>query len=292
MRIKSITCALLCALSLSASAQQAPAAYRLFDKDGKETTYEKMQETAHKADVVFFGEIHNCTMSHWLELKVLESLHASDSQIAVGMEMLEADCQLIIDEYTNGVISSDRFEDECRLWPNYSTDYEPLVYFARAKHLPLVATNVPRRYASVVKDKGLAYLDSLSSDAKRYLPPLPISYVDNEDAKAGFALMGMMGKAKDANPDFMSQAQAIKDATMAWHIAKAMKTSKHMIHFNGTFHSDGHNGIITYLEQYRPNTKTCLLRAVRQEDISQLEDDYLGLADFYICIPEDMTMSY
>ncbi len=292
MNIKSIAGTLLCALSLTANAQQAPTAYRLFDKDGKETTYERMIDTAHEADVVFFGEIHNCTMSHWLELKVLESLQARDPQMAVGMEMLEADCQLIIDEYVHGVISSDRFEDECRLWPNYSTDYEPLVYFSRSKHLPLVATNVPRRYASVVKDKGLAYLDSLSQEAKQYLPPLPITYVDNEDAKVGFALMGMMGKAKDANPDFMSQAQAIKDATMAWHIAKAMKTSKHMVHFNGTFHSDGHNGIITYLNQYRPGTKVCLIRAVRQEDLSELEEDYKGLADFYICIPEDMTMSY
>ena len=41
-----------------------------------------------------------------------------------------------------GTISSDRFEEECRLWPNYSTDYEPLVYYAKRHHLPLIATGL------------------------------------------------------------------------------------------------------------------------------------------------------
>lgn len=292
MKLKYIIATVFSSLAIAISAQQAPEAYKIFNKEGKAISYEKMIEESNKADVVFFGEIHNCALTHWLEFKVLQSLQSLNPKISVGMEMLEADCQLIVDEYTHGVISSDRFEDECRLWPNYSTDYEPLVYFAREHHLPLIATNVPRRYASVVKEKGLEYLDSLTAEAKRYLPPLPINYVENEDAKSGFALMGMLGKGNDTNPDYMSQAQAIKDATMAWHIAENLGKGCHMIHFNGTFHSDSNNGIIPYLLQYRPSTSVCVIRTVRQEDISQLDEEYQGLADYYICIPEDMSMSY
>lgn len=84
-----------------------------------------MIETAAQSDEVFFGEIHNCVISHWMETKVLKTLARMYPGIKVGMEMLEADNQLIIDEYTSGVISSERFEGECRLWPNYSTDYGP-----------------------------------------------------------------------------------------------------------------------------------------------------------------------
>lgn len=127
--------------------------YTVFRCKGKEVTYEKMIKSVAGSDVVFFGEIHNCVISHWMELKVLESLAENNSKLKVGMEMLEADNQLIIDEYTGSVISSDRFEEECRLWPNYSTDYEPLVYYSKRHHLPLIATNVPRRYASVVRRK-------------------------------------------------------------------------------------------------------------------------------------------
>lgn len=290
--MKKILWIVMLMMSMTTYAQKTPEIYRIFDVQGKEVSYEKMIKTMSATDVVFFGEIHNCVISHWMELKVLEALTENNKKLKVGMEMLEADNQLIIDEYTSSLISSDRFEEECRLWPNYSTDYEPLIYYAKRHHLPVIATNVPRRYASVVKEKGLASLDSLSAEAKRYLPKLPIKYVENKNAQEGFALMGVLGKAKESKPQLMAQAQAIKDATMGWFIAQNLKKGEQMIHFNGTYHSDARNGIIPYLLEYRPKTTISTIRAVRQEEIDKIEKDYLGLADFYICITEDMNMSY
>lgn len=290
--MKKILWIVMLMMSMTTYAQKTPEIYRIFDAQGKEVSYEKMIKTVSATDVVFFGEIHNCVISHWMELKVLEALTENNKKLKVGMEMLEADNQLIINEYTSSLISSDRFEEECRLWPNHSTDYEPLVYYAKSHHLPLIATNVPRRYASIVKEKGLAFLDSLSAEAKRYLPKLPIKYVENQNAQEGFALMGLLGKAKETKPQLMAQAQAIKDATMGWFIAQNLKKGEQMIHFNGTYHSDARNGIIPYLLEYRPKTTISTIRAVRQEEIDKIEEDYLGLADFYICITEDMNMSY
>lgn len=290
--MKKILWIVMLIMSMTTYAQKTPEIFRIFDAKGKEVSYEKMIKTVSATDVVFFGEIHNCVISHWMELKVLEALAENNKKLKVGMEMLEADNQLIIDEYTSSLISSDRFEEECRLWPNHSTDYEPLVYYAKRHHLPLIATNVPRRYASIVKEKGLAFLDSLSAEAKRYLPKLPIKYVENKNAQEGFALMGLLGKAKETKPQLMAQAQAIKDATMGWFIAQNLKKGEQMIHFNGTYHSDARNGIIPYLLEYRPKTTISTIRAVRQEEIDKIEKDYLGLADFYICITEDMNVSY
>lgn len=290
--MKKILWIVMLIMSMTTYAQKTPEIYRIFDAKGKKISYEKMIKTVSATDVVFFGEIHNCVISHWMELKVLEALAENNNKLKVGMEMLEADNQLIIDEYTSSTISSDRFEEECRLWPNYSTDYEPLVYYAKRHHLPLIATNVPRRYASIVKEKGLAFLDSLSAEAKRYLPKLPIKYVENKNAQEGFALMGLLGKAKETKPQLMAQAQAIKDAAMGWFIAQNLKKGEQMIHFNGTYHSDARNGIIPYLLEYRPKTTISTIRAVRQEEIDKIEKDYLGLADFYICITEDMNVSY
>lgn len=276
---------------LDACAQKTPEAYKLYDHAGKEITYQSLIKALSEPDVVFIGEMHNCVVTHWLELKILQSLHAIHGEkLEVGMEMFEADTQLIIDEYLNNIISGDRFEEEARIWPNYSTDYAPIVYYVKDNRLPLIATNVPRRYANVVKNRGMDYLDSLSSDAKHYLPPLPIRYVANANAASGFALMGLMGKNKGADLERMAQAQAIKDATMGWFIAKNLHGK--FLHFNGSYHSDTQEGIIPYLLQYRPGTTFTTIRAVRQEDISYLEDDYKGLADYYICVPEDMTTSY
>ncbi len=71
-----------------------------------------------------------------------------------------------------------------------------LCFFAKENKIPFIATNVPRRYANVVKDNGLPYLDSLSNEAKRYLPPLPIQFTYKEEEGGAFALMQMMGKSK------------------------------------------------------------------------------------------------
>ena len=207
----------------------------------------------------------------------------------MGAEMLEADNQLILDEYMNRQISYDRFEAEARLWDNYSTDYAPFVFFAKENHIPFIATNVPRRYANVVKDRGLQYLDSLSDEAKRYLPPLPVSFTYKEEEQGAFALMHMMGKSK-GNAEYLAQAQAIKDATMGWFIARNMKSK--FLHFNGNYHSDFQGGIIPYLLQYRPGTTVKTVCSVRQESIGQLDEENKGRADFYICVPEDMTSTY
>ena len=274
-----------------ASWAQQPEAYRLFDSKGKPIAYDKIIADLAKQDVVFFGEMHNDPINHWLEYKVLNSLCQSlKGDLSVGMEMFESDNQLIIDEYMKGLVSIDRFEEECRLWPNYSTDYKHIFEFAEEHHLPFVATNVPRRYASIVKEHGLQILDSLNSEAKSFLPKLPIDYETNEQAMSGFALMSMMGKGKKSNPEFMGQAQGLKDATMAWFIVKNLK--RHFIHFNGNYHSDSNDGIVKYLLKYRPGTKVKTIYSVKQEDISTLDSTYLGHGDYYICVPSDMVTSY
>ena len=228
----------------SAIAQPQPEAYRLYDAKGKPVDFGTMTDSLSKQNVVFVGEMHNCPVTHWLELKILQSLYsAKKDKVAVGMEMLEADNQLIIDEYLDGVITSDRFENECRLWPNYSTDYEPLVEFANEHKLRVFATNVPRRYANSVKNNGCNILDSLSEEARRYLPPLPLKLKDNEQTKEAFGMMSMM--KKNAHPEFMAQSQALKDATMAWNISKHQDFLT--VHFNGNYHTDGGDGIIHYL---------------------------------------------
>lgn len=278
-------------MTVNVSAQQQPEAYRLYDNKGKSISYEQLVKNLSKADVVFIGEIHNCVITHWMEQKLLESLYnVHGAQLKMGLEMFESDNQLILNEYLQGQITGERFEDEARLWPNYSTDYAGLIGFAREHHVPVVATNVPRRYATAVKNHGLAYLDSFSTEAKSYMAPLPIHFQSNENVEQGFALMGMMGKNKNADPHRIAEAQAIKDATMAWRIAQNLPGK--LIHFNGNFHSDNREGIIPYLLTYKPGVRYVVVRAVRQEDISHLDEAYQGIADYYICVPEDMTTSY
>lgn len=266
-------------------------AYALFDAAGREITFAELIDRLAPSDVVFVGEVHNCPITHWLELKIAQALYERHgNSLVMGAEMLESDIQLILDEYMQRLISPDRFGAEARLWDNYETDYHPIVFFAKEHGIPFVATNVPRRYANSVRNHGLGILDSLSDEAKRYLAPLPIPFeYDEEQSQAAFGMMAMLGHGSDTRR--LAEAQAVKDATMAWFISRNMNGGK-FLHFNGNYHSDFKGGIIPYLDRYRPGTRVATIASVRQSEIDRLGEEQEGRADFYICVPEEMTNTY
>lgn len=275
-------------MTLMASAQEKPA-YRIFTGEGETADYGMMLKALSKADIVFIGETHNCPIAHWIEFSIVADMaDKSPKGLVIGAEMLERDNQLLVDEYVSGLISSDRFETEAKLWDNHYTDYAPLLYLAREKRLRFIATNVPRRYASYVKDNGLAALESLSDDAKALIAPLPIAYDESTADSDMFAFMNMMGG--HGNTNHYAEAQALKDATMAWSIAQNF--DRRFVHINGNFHSDNDGGIIPYLENYLPGKLIVTICCVRQEKIRQLDEENMGRADFVVCVPEDMTMTF
>lgn len=281
----------LCCIKAWGQPQDKPA-YLLYDAAGKQISYSDLIKGLGGYDAVFLGEMHNCPITHWLEFEITKSLYAlHGDKLTIGAEMLECDNQLILDEYMKGLITSDRFEAEARLWHNHSTDYEPVVYFAKEHAVPFVATNVPRRYANSVKNHGFSILEKLSPEAKKYLPPLPIPFVyDAESSEATFGVMRMMGGHSAEDTRRLAEAQAVKDATMAWFIAQNFRHK--FLHLNGSLHSDQKGGIIPYLLRYRPKTTVATVLFVRQEDISALEEIHFGRAEYYVCIPEDMVHSY
>lgn len=279
--------------SFSAFAQTGKPAYLLYDNNGNGITYETLISKVSEYDVVFFGETHNCPVTHWLEFEVVRSLYdIHKDSFVIGAEMFEADNQLIVDEYMQGLISGDRFEEEARLWPNYTTDYYPFVFFAKDKGIPFIATNVPRRYANSVKNGGFEALEKFSSEALGYIAPLPISFeYDKTESEAAFGAMMALGGRLSGDTENLSKAQALKDATMAWFISRNCK-GKHFLHINGSYHSDYKDGIIPYLKEYAPEVSVVTITSVRQERIETLSEDNKDRADFYICIPEDMVNSY
>ncbi len=262
-------------------------AYLLYTKEGKTVKYSKMMKDLENADIVLFGEVHNSPISHWLELELTKDLYADKKDnLILAAEMFETDNQLILNEYINGTISQSRFEDEAKLWPNYKTDYKPLVEFAVQNKLQFVASNVPRRYASLVNSKGFEGLEELSDEAKAFLPPLPVKY----DPKLNCykSMMQMEGMGSHITPNF-PKAQAIKDATMAHSILKYWEPGKLLIHFHGAYHSENFESIYWYLKQENPALNIVTIHSVSQVDNTKLLKENTGKADYTICIDGDMT---
>lgn len=265
-------------------------AYRIYDKTGKNVKYAKMIKHLAEADVVFFGELHTNPICHWLQYEVTSDLYNVNSgNLILGAEMFETDNQLILNEYLNGSISKKSFKKEARLWPNYKTDYEPLVEFAKDSSLMFIATNIPRRYASVVYKKGMEGLDVLEPQAKMYIAPLPIEYDSTLNCYASMLEMqGMGGHVSSTLP----MAQAIKDATMAYSIAGYAGEGAQFIHYNGAYHSDNFESILWYLNKYKPGLNILTISSVDQEDISKLEEESVNKADYIIVIDSEMTKTH
>lgn len=293
--------ALLCALFSTLSWAQTKEAYVLYNAQGERVEYGDMLKDLAGQDVVFFGEIHTCPIAHWMEVELTRDLYAvHKDRFMLGAEMFERDDQVLLNEYLGGLIDKRNFSLETKLWDNYDTDYAPLVEIAKANHIPFVATNVARRYANMVSKGGLEALDKVSEEGKQFMAPLPFNYKPNKYVQAFFANMmksmpmmkGMPGKKYDGmashKEDYLCKSQALKDVTMAYSIAQRLGYHK-MLHFNGSFHSTRHDGIIPYLNDFKPGLKIGTVEVVRQPDVTRLDPESIGAADYILCVPASMT---
>ena len=260
--------------------------YQIFNQKGKKVCYKKIINSSQKSDVLLFGEYHDNSVAHWLELEITKDL-IDKKNLVLGAEMLEADNQKQVNQYVKAEINQKKLDSTARLWPNYKTDYKPLVDFAKAHNLTFVATNIPRRFASLVFKNGFEALDQLSDEEKSWIAPIPILY---DATLPGYVkIVQEMGGHGGEN---LPKAQAAKDATMAYFINKNRTENSLFIHYNGSYHSDNFEGIYWYLKQQNPNLKIVTIATVSQKDISKLEVENYNKATFIIVIDEDVTKTY
>lgn len=249
-----------------------------------------MIKKVSESDVLFFGEQHDNPIAHWLQKETTKDLFAlKGSKLILGAEMIEADNQAILNQYLAGEKTEEEFEAKARLWNNYKTDYKPLVLFAKENNLTFIASNIPRKFASRVYKQGIESLDSLDRDSLAFIAPLPIE-IDLE--LPGYkSMLEMMAEHGHTNEN-LPKAQAVKDATMGYSITKNWSPGKYFIHYNGAYHTDNYEGTMWYVNKYNPAIKCSTISTVSQKDISKLEKEHLGKADFIICVPENMTTTY
>ena len=260
--------------------------YRIFDSKGKPIHLNKMIDCLSRHQVILFGEYHDDPIVHWLQFLVTQRLYEkTGANLLLGAEMFEFDMQEPLNRYLRGETDEKTFRAEVTsLWPNYSTDYKPLVEFAKEKKLAFTATNIPRYFARAVYKGGFSALDTLQDKIRQFMPPLPIPY---DPELPGYKNMLSMGHGGENLP----KAQAIKDAVMAHHIVRSAGAGI-LLHFNGTYHSDNWEGIGWYLKQYRPSLKVATIATVRSMNVSELAPAEKGKADFIICVHEQITRTH
>lgn len=290
--MKNILIAILLTGFCSLHAQNLKA-FQFYDQKGKEVKTDKLVKELADYDVVFFGENHNSSINHWLQLKITEALYEKkNGQLILGAEMFERDNQPQLNQYLSGKFDAKTLKDSARLWNNYATDYKPLVDFAKNKKLNFIATNIPRRYASQTAKEGLESLNKLTEKEKTYIAQLPIKIT--LDTPGYQEMKAMMGDHAEGTKvmNFIS-AQATKDATMAESILKNIQSGKTFIHYNGNYHSKEFGGTYWYIKQKNPNLKMAVISVFESEDpeLKVPAKDYIP-TEFNLVIPSDMTKTF
>ena len=303
--------------------------YRVYTGSGDLVSLDAVVEAMADKEVVFIGESHNDLTGHLIEAELLSRAFTAHGHsysdegesrlVTLSLEMFERDAQYILDEYLHDLITEDQFRKSSRPWPEYETDYRPLIEFAKQEGLALVAANAPRRYANRVTREGRDALLDLSAQALSTLPPLPFgmpseqyegqwrqAMVDAmEDMRErcpmppamrrvaqGDSAMPAMPMSSHASASNPLHAQALWDASMAYSISEHLMRQPDalVLHMVGSFHVERGTGTPEHLARYRPGTSTMIVVMRPVEDVELFDPERDGEnEDFVILTDEAVT---
>jgi uncharacterized iron-regulated protein len=205
--------------------------------------------------------------------------------------MFERDVQGSVDTYVSGSSGEDEFLKNSRPWPRYSTDYRPLVEFARARRWPVVAANVPRRIAADVAKVGKPAVDSLNSTDRSLAAAdlqCPHDAYFNRFAEQMGGHQDSSGSSADTTTERYYWAQCIKDETMAESVATAFTKLEGrpgaVVHVTGAFHSDYGEGTGERVRRRLAGRRVATLSIIPIESLDSIvpESSDLKRADYLV----------
>jgi uncharacterized iron-regulated protein len=272
--------------------------FKIYDVKTKQLiTIDKIVADCVTADVLFFGEEHNDSAGHYLETEIFKALHKQfGDKLALSLEMFETDNQLVLDEYLAGQINEDRFSKDVRLWTNYK-NYRPMIEWAKQNHIDVIAANAPRRYVNMVSRRGMRSLDSLTKEAKKFLPPLPYDTLAGR-YREKFAEI-MKGSPGSANSNIY-YSQNLWDAGMSNSIYRYWKKNKDkkIFHCVGRFHCDEKLGTAAQLLKRRSKLKILNISCFSDPSFNNTDslsiswEKFSHLGDYVIITDPDLKKTY
>ncbi|MDX2217101.1 MAG: ChaN family lipoprotein [Oculatellaceae cyanobacterium bins.114] len=123
------------------------------------------------ATVVYLGETHDSVADHEAQLQIIQELHQRNPRLAIGMEMFQRPFQPVIDRYLRGEISELELRQQTqydRRWGFPWRNYSPILRYAKAHQIPVLALNTPAEVSRKIAQKGF---DALNESDRQWIPP-------------------------------------------------------------------------------------------------------------------------
>lgn len=211
--------------------------YQLKTTQGNDLTLEQALARVADADIVLVGELHTHPAVHLLQARMLAGLAADGRPLVLSMEQFSRADQPVLDAYLAGRIGEAALIRDGNAWPNYQSDYRPLVEFAKAHHLPVIAANAPKPLVSCVGQEGPAWLEKLPASRRSQLARTLT--LGDDPYRQKFMASLHHGDA-DSNARRFA-AQTSWDDTMAESMVDYLRShpGQRIMHIAGNFHVEG-----------------------------------------------------
>lgn len=235
--------------------------YQLSSEGDAGLTLEQAIARLADADIILVGELHTHPAVHLLQARLLSGLYAAGQQqgrpLALSMEQFSRADQGTLDAYLADKLGEAALIREGHAWPNYPSDYRPLVEFAKAHRMPVIAANAPKPLVSCVGQEGAEWLDKLPASRRSQLAR---QLTLGDDPYRQKFMASMHHGDADSNARRFA-AQTSWDDTMAESMVDylAKHPGQQIMHIAGNFHVEGGLGIASRIASRNPALKVALV---------------------------------
>jgi len=208
--------------------------YSITSAQGTPLSLTELSQAIKDADIILVGEWHGHPGTHLMQAQLFALLYSQNPNLTLSMEQFTRDHQTVLDQYLAGAIGEKTLIKDAKAWPNYESDYRPLIEFAKQHGLDVIAANAPKNIVRCIGQNGADYLNSLPQHERRWVAEQLTLAPDAYQAKFN----ALMHHGDEAKTQHQFAAQTTWDDTMAESMVNylAQHPDKQIIHMAGRFH--------------------------------------------------------
>ena len=246
----------------------------------KQISFQELAQRLQTKRVVFVGETHDRYDHHINQLLILRAMHRQNSKLGIGVEWFQQNFQPVVNNYLAGKITEDQLLAQTDYYNRWRYDFRmlrPILEYAKANHLPVIALNAPAELTSKV---GMEGLSSLSKEERAQLPeeitPAAGSYLNK--------LRQVFADHAHGHGQFenFAMVQRIWDEAMAANIVKFLQAndSSRMVVFAGSGHINSTAAIPSDVGRRMPSITKATIHSVDVRERLNDDVDYQLLTQF------------
>jgi uncharacterized iron-regulated protein len=272
---KIVRLALMLAFTLALTVKAHAGASITRVSDGKQVTLSQLTSDAERSDLVLIGEAHDDKRHHEIQLALIRALWAKNLPITIGLEMIQADSQQALDDWTDGKLSEPAFQKVyAKNWSLNWALYRDIFLFARDNHIPMIALNIPKELMTKVSRQGYA---ALSAEERKDLPQGTTCDLNNPHTS--FLKDSFEGLFKQVSNGrsfaYFCEAQTLRNSGMAMNMVRYLKLhpGRKIVTLAGVWHAVK-NAIPEQLERKGSKlTNTVILPELRELNLKNAGPD-------------------